>query len=275
MANNTQNSGNREKDFEEDVESTKSGDEGDEIRPEEKASTTDNKSKKRLSKESHIMSDSESEQDNDSDKKQDQESEKKQKKKKKIKLQENEFSPKQTRGKKAKVQTAAAKKGKKSPLTSKPKGKKGKVNMSQPVIKLPEDLLESPMIAAQIITPEFMIAAHMKAYTKWLLENDMLVSQQSLNQFAQPSGMDSSSQTNVNNQELSGASGFTRPAPLPSKNQSKEGRMNNLHDISTDESSNMDSSELDGQPPFLPKTASNANNSGGNLVSPPPTLKQW
>lgn len=73
---------------------------------------------------------------------------------------------------------ASQKKGKKSPLGQRNKGKKMKVNLSQPAIKLPTDM--SPEDAS-------VIEAHMNAYTKWLLENNMLVSQQSLNQFARPS----------------------------------------------------------------------------------------
>lgn len=268
MAEIPQNSENQEEDLEEGVESGKSGDEGEGTRPDEKGSRDENKSKKRRSKDSHIMSDSESDQDKELENYQDQEPEKK-RRKKKIKLVEKEFSPKVTRGKKAKVQTGALpKRGKKSPLTAKGKAKKGNVNLSQPAIKLPGNLLESPEDSS-------LIAAHMNAYTKWLLENDMLVSQQSLNRFAQHPGTGNSSTSEIKNQGASGVAGFTAPAPVLSKTQvGNDDRMLNPHDISTDESSNVDASELDGQPPFIPKTISNKNKSGENLMVPPPVVNQ-
>lgn len=180
MANNPENPDPQDKLSEEEMESEGSGEETEPGREEEPSVSNGNKKKKRLSKESHIMSDSESEHEKDPEGERVHEPEKKLKKKRKVKNLESSVSPKQTRAKKAKLQSgAASKKGKKSPTGSRVKGKKSSLNLSKPAIQLPQDLLVSQEDSS-------VIAAHMSAYTKWLLENNMLVSQQSLNQFSQP-----------------------------------------------------------------------------------------
>lgn len=244
MANNSVNPDLLEKVSEDERASEDSGEDTELNREVEPPALNGNKKKKRLSKESHIMSDSESDQEKDQGEKRDPDPEKKLKRKKKVRNQEPLVSPKQTRAKKAKLLSGVAfKKGKKSPTGSRVKGKKNSVNLSKPAIQLPQDLLTSPEDSS-------VIAAHMSAYTKWLLENKMLVSQQSLNQFSQPSPEDNMPPPPSFNANSTGGQGFP-PQTIQNKNRNDSFPGNSAHDISTDESSNFDGSEFEGQPPFV------------------------
>lgn len=196
------------------------------------------KKSRRRSKESQILSDSGSEHE--------EESVKKTKRKRKIKAIDGDPSPKQPKIKKMKLQNGGTqKKGKKSPAGQKNKAKKGLVNVSRPAIKLPEDLLVSPEDSS-------VIAAHMNAYTKWLMDNQMLVSQQSINQFTQSDdtqmrgfqqpGVPDKPGTSASRPTIPSMSGGNLPLQTPIVHK-------DLHDLSTDESSNVDWSETEGKAP--------------------------
>lgn len=217
---------------------------------------------RRLSKDSHIMSESESEKELERDKK-DSDSGKKLKKKRKKPQDEGSSSPKLGKGKKLKLQNGgASKKGKKSPQSAKTKAKKGVVNLSAPAISLPDQMMVSPEDSS-------VIAAHMSAYTKWLMDNNMLVSQQSLSQFSGqnqgPGTMAPPSQPSQNVQQPLG--NLSQPA-----NTIKTSGL--IHELSTDESSNVDPSELEGQPPFVPKPNSAQNGPLSNSQGPSGSQQQ-
>lgn len=109
-----------------------------------------------------------------------------------------------------------------------------------------------------MVSPEdsSVIAAHMSAYTKWLMDNNMLISQQSLNQFSQPPAGSSSQSTGENGMPV-----LPRTDGEPPRQ--KDGLLplntpliqRNLHDLSTDDSSTIDGSELEGKAPFVPQAA--------------------
>lgn len=205
---------------------------------EEAGGSGENKKTRRRSKDSHAISDSESEQDY--------EPEKKPKKKRKIKNQDQGVSPLQNKAKKIKLQKGEfIRKGKKSPLTTRARAKKGTVNLSQPGIRLPDQLMVSPEDSS-------VIEAHMNAYTKWLLDNNMLVSQQSLNQFANPQQTDKAMRPPDNPNVLLGSGQNQGSQSLPSVNVPKH-----ILDFSTDESSNVDNSETEGKAPPIPLAGGN------------------
>lgn len=243
MAGKDKNPENTQEDNIEDEESQKeSGDEQSPELHEETVTGELSKKSRRRSKESQILSDSSSEKGD--------ESEKKQKRKRKLKAQDGDPSPKSAKIKKLKLQNAGGqRRGKKSPAGQRIKGKKNQVNISKPAISLPDDLMVSPEDSS-------VIAAHMNAYTKWLMDNKMLVSQQSLSQFSQPKVASTeegqqqagrgNSDTNTNGGEFSHLTtgNLSQQAPIMHKG---------LHDLSTDESSNVDGSEMEGRAPFIPQ----------------------
>lgn len=104
------------------------------------------------------------------------------------------------------------------------------MDLSQPAINLPENLLTSPEDSS-------VIAAHMNAYTKWLLENNMLVSQQSLDQFAQLSQPASMPPPPIGNVPMGyGCPRNSGMSQQIAQHQPKNdgGLSRNLHDISMD-----------------------------------------
>lgn len=120
-----------------------------------------------------------------------------------------------------------------------------------------------------------MIAAHMNAYTKWLMDNNMLMSQNTLNQFSQPGAQSTSNSVGgllIEGHSDAQVQGNQRDALFPLGNQ-----LNNLansnkndHDLSTDESSIMDMSETEGKAPAVPQTlqAKPSGKSNKNQVPP-------
>lgn len=209
----------------------------------------------RNSKNAHDISRSESESEKEKEKEPD--SEKKLKKKRKRASFSEDSSPKLNKGKKAKLQNGeTSRKGKKSPMQGKGKGKKVKTNLSAPAIVLPDQMMVSPEDSS-------VIAAHMNAYTKWLMDNNMLVSQQSLNQFSGPqqNAGQEESQIKTSNQ---GQIAFEQSNVKNSQGIGSVRPLGSFHDISTDESS-MCASEVEGAPPYIPQ---NKLNNGKTLPSP-------
>lgn len=256
MANSGNTSGEEQEELrEEDAPSQNSGSvhEDDSFDERDARAELQGKKAKRRSKESVVDSDNQSDKDPNGTPTG---KEKKIKRKRKAKSQELEDSQTKNKQKRLKMEGLAAKgangkpirKGKKSPLGSKVKGRKSFSDGQTEPIVLPKDLMVSPEDSS-------VITAHMNAYTKWLMDNNMLVSQQSLNNFQGTNAQQSVPSTSIplGSQQGLGASMPELTSKVLNQRDLDLGLPRPIHDISADESSNMDTSEMDGTPPFIPQ----------------------